>query len=246
VHTNRTPLIALSLTTAAALALAAGLLLGRRAADRGAALVVTTRPAGVAVEIDGRRLDDASPTMARGLAAGRHRIRLVGKNGVTVDRDVELAASDRDVIDVMMPPASRRVEVHSTPEGAQVIFDGRLLAMTPATVDVSDDDFHELRVEMAGYEPAKRALTPDDKEPSVNFALVEERAPRGTVFVDANEAAQVFIDGSDTGYVTPTLGLRLSAGAHEIEVRAGQRRATSRVELRKGETLRLLLNPVAK
>jgi hypothetical protein len=237
----------LTLVAAAALALALGLLLGRRAAEKGAALFITTRPPGVAVELDGRRLDETSPTMARGLATGRHKVRLVGANGVSVDRDVEVGASERAIVDVMMPVASRRVEVHSQPEGAAVFLDGRLMAaVTPASIDVTDDDFHELRVELAGYESTKRALTPDDKEPSVSFALVEEHAARGTVFVDANEAAQVFIDGSDTGYVTPTLGLRLVAGPHDVEVRAGQRRATSRVELRKGETLRLLLNPVAR
>ena len=55
----------------------------------------------------------------------------------------------------------------------------------------------------------------------LTLALAPERQPRGTLLVDANTAAEVWIDGIDTGYTTPTLGIHEPLGEHIVEVRDG-------------------------
>jgi hypothetical protein len=149
---------------------------------------------------------------------------------------------------VVLPPASHKVEVRSVPEGATVYLDGRVaVGETPTTIEVTDDEFHELRVEKTGYEVATRALTPDDHDPMLSLALAPERQPRGTLLVDANTAAEVWIDGVDTGYTTPTLGIHEPLGEHVVEVRDGAgHKASSKVMLTQGQTIRLLLSPGGK
>jgi hypothetical protein len=130
------------------------------------------------------------------------------------------------------------------PEGASVYVDGRLvIGETPTSVEVSDDDFHDLRIEKDGYQAGAAAVGPEDREPLVTVSLVPEKQPRGVVFVDANGGGEVWLDGVDTGYATPTLGLRVATGSHVVEVRNGQSTARAKVEVAQGQTVHLLLGP---
>jgi tRNA A-37 threonylcarbamoyl transferase component Bud32 len=216
--------------------------LGR--STRGGALLLTSRPAGARVEVDGRVAPESTPTMVNGLLPGTHAVRFTREPLQPVERQVSLGKNERAVVNVALPPPSRRIEVRSVPEGASVYLDGRLvMGVTPTTVEVTDDDFHELRVEKPGYESAARALTPEDKQADLSLPLLPERLPRATLFVDANTAAAVWVDGIDTGYTTPTLGIRITPGDHQIEVRDGSSRASATVHLSQGQTTRLLLSP---
>jgi tRNA A-37 threonylcarbamoyl transferase component Bud32 len=211
----------------------------------GGAILVVTRPSGATIEIDGQAFPEQSPTMVPALASGAHTVKLKkGKLGV-VERQVTLQAGEHAVVNVVLPPASHKVEVRSVPEGATVYLDGRVaVGETPTTIEVTDDEFHELRVEKTGYETASRALTPDDHDPMLSMALAPEKQPRGTLLVDANTAAEVWIDGVDTGYTTPTLGIHEPLGEHVVEVRDGAgHKASSKVNLQQGQTIRLLLSP---
>jgi hypothetical protein len=165
-----------------------------------------------------------------------------------VDRQLNLQANERGVVNVVLPPSSHPVEVHSAPEGASVFLDGKLaVGETPTVIDVSDDEFHEVRVEKDGFETASRAVTPDDHDAMLRVSLTPERQPRGTLMVDSSGVAEVWLDGVDTGYTTPTLGIHLNAGIHTVEVRDNaQGRAATKVKILQGQTVRLLLTPSAQ
>ena len=251
VPTSRAPWIAFA-AALGVLGAAGGFALGRRprtvaAPVNASALIVTTKPAGAKVEVDGRAIAEATPTMVRGLAPGPHTVRLAKDKLAPVERQVTLGANERALVSVVLPPSSHRVEVRSVPEGAAVYLDGRLaVGETPTTVEVTDEDFHELRVEKIGYEPATKAITPDDRDPFVSLSLAPERLPRGALLVDANAAAEVWLDGIDTGYTTPTLGMYVPVGEHVVAVRAGDAQATARVKVAQGQTVRLLLSPTTQ
>jgi eukaryotic-like serine/threonine-protein kinase len=215
------------------------------AKPEGGAIIVVTRPSGAQIEIDGRPFAEPTPTMVPSLGPGAHTVKLKkGKLGV-VERQVSLQAGEHAVVNVVLPPASHKLEVRSVPEGATVYLDGRVaVGETPTTIEVTDDEFHELRIEKSGYEIATRALTPDDHDPMMTMALSPEKQPRGTLLVDANTAAEVWIDGVDTGYTTPTLGIHVPLGDHVVEVRDGAgHKAASKVTVTQGQTIRMLLSP---
>jgi hypothetical protein len=221
----------------------------RAPAAGGGAILVLSQPPGAAVEVDGHRLGEATPTMAAGMSAGSHTVRLRRDGYAPVDKTVQLAAGERLAVDVALPVESRELEVQSVPVGALVYLDGHLMVgQTPLTVELTRDDFHELRLERMGYEPVRRNLKPEDDAPRLSFHLEPEQQPRGLLWVDANSAAQVFLDGANTGFVTPTLGIRVSAGDHKVELRdgAGRVRAATQVHLERGETRHLTLDVGSK
>jgi hypothetical protein len=61
--------------------------------------------------------------------------------------------------------------------------------------------------------------------------------------VDSNTTAEVWVDGIDTGYTTPTLMMEVNAGEHTVELRDsnGVRATATKVLVRQGETKRLTL-----
>jgi serine/threonine-protein kinase len=211
----------------------------------GGAILVVTRPSGASVEVDGKPFPELTPTMVPNLGPGAHTVKLRKGKLSVIERQLTLQPNEHSVVNVVLPPASHRVEVRSVPEGATVYLDNRVaVGETPTTIEVIDDDFHELRVEKGGYETATRALTPDDHDPVITLTMAPEKQPRGTLLVDANTAAEVWLDGIDTGYTTPTLGIHLRVGEHVVEVRDGSgRRATTKINVQQGQTIRLLLSP---
>jgi serine/threonine protein kinase len=202
-------------------------------------LVVTSLPSGARVQIDGRALADPTPAALTGLSAGEHRLHLEVPGRMAVDRTVKLTDGERTSLDVVLPSTSRAVEVKSIPEGATVFLDGvHVPGETPLTLSVADDDFHELRLEKLGYEPETEGLKPEESGPVV-VSLQAEKQPRGLLWVDSSSGGEVFVDGKDTGYSVPTVGIRVSAGAHVVELRDsnGARSAPTPVTIRSGESV---------
>src|SRR5262249_31154811 len=141
-------------------------------------------------------------------------------------------------------PRSHTVELVTVPSGATVLLDGTLVAgQTPMSFEVSDGEYHALRVEKAGYETVIRRLKPEDAGELPRLVLEPEKQPRGTLFVESNAPTKVFVDGEDSGFMAPTPGLRVSAGEHAVSLRDGDGRILSerRVHVRRGDTVRLAL-----
>jgi hypothetical protein len=162
-----------------------------------------------------------------------------------VEQVITLARGERIALDIALPAASHPVELQTIPGDASVFVDGaQILGLTPLTLRLGDDDFHEVRVEKLGYEPETRMFKPDDRDPVVSLTLRAEREPRGLVMVDSATTADVWIDGRNTGFVAPTVAIQVAAGVHVIELResSGRRSAPVRFNVRQGETLHMTLN----
>jgi serine/threonine-protein kinase len=213
-----------------------------------AGFLLVSEPAGANVTLDGNKLDRPTPTWAGGLQPGPHTIKFQREHVAPVTQTVTLRPDERAVVQVSLPPATHRLEVKSTPDGASLFLDGRLaFGETPTYVDITDDDFHELRVQKNGYQTVTKPITPDDKMSQLQIALKPETQARGTLMVDANSAAEVWIDGLNTGYTTPTLGIQLPVGKHTVELRdgSGGRGQSTVVNLQQGQTVRILLGAKA-
>ena len=213
-------------------------------------IVMTSQPAGARVTVDGRVLPETTPTAVRDLFPGKHEVRIEKSGYAAVERAVVLGGeSERAALDVALAPETRRVEVQTTPDGASLYVDGHLVpGTTPTTVALTVDDFHELRAERDGYETLVRALKPEDHDPTVMLHLTAERHARGTLVVEAQDVAEVWLDGVPTGLTTPTLGFRVPTGDHTIELHgsSGERSPAKKVRVTQGQTLRLSLALDAK
>ena len=135
--------------------------------------------------------------------------------------------------------------VRTVPSGALVFLDGKLASSsTPATLTVMSDEFHEIRLEKLGYEPRKVRVTPDDTDSEIEVSLDTETRDIGSLWIDANGAAEVWIDDMYTGYTTPTFGLRVPVGRHTIELRdsTGARSKPAEVVVRRGESMHVTMS----
>jgi hypothetical protein len=176
------------------------------------------------------------------LAAGAHVVRITIAGRAPVEQHVDLASEGRQLVNVTLPPVSHVVRLDSVPSGALVYIDGVLqIGQTPLNLTV-DDDFHYLRLEKAGFEMATRSLTPDDHAAQVTVLLAPEKQDRGTLMVDSDWAAPVWVDGGDSGFISPsTFGV--PAGMHTVQLREGEvaRSAPIKVRIKKGESTRVTL-----
>jgi serine/threonine protein kinase len=207
-------------------------------------LLLVTDPAGASIEVDGKRLAEHTPAALHGLPAGEHEVRLSSPHHADVARHVRVENDGRELVEVKLPPSSHTFEVVSTPPSATVYLDGELVAgKTPVSVTVTDDEYHQVRIEKPGYETATRKLSPEDNAAWEPALLQPETQARGTLFADAGAPAELWIDGLYSGFMTPTPGVRLSAGEHVLELRtsAGISSEKTRVLVGKGETLRVVL-----
>ena len=64
----------------------------------------------------------------------------------------------------------------------------------------------------------QHAITPDDREPLVTVNLLPEKSERGTLLLDSDIVADVWVDGQNSGFVSPTM-FRLPAGEHTVQLR---------------------------
>jgi len=208
-------------------------------------LLVDSTPAGATVDIDGTPVAETTPTAVRGLSVGEHTVRLHLAGYATIERSVTLAAGERGSIDVRLPPPRRELVVKTVPSDALVFLDDKLISsFTPTAVQVGLEDFHELRIEKDGFEPLVRRITPDDRDPELTLTLELEKRPIGAIWVDSNDTAEVWIDGMDTGFITPTFGLRVPVGRHTVELRdsTGNHSRPVKVDVAQGKNVHLTMS----
>ena len=234
---------ALLLTAMTLLGVAGGVTLARRA-HGGSLVIVLSDPEGAEVLLDGKPAGDRTPAALRGLSPGEHTVRLRHPSFSDLERVVHLDAADRQIINAHLLPRSHTVELATVPAGAVAFVDGALVAgKTPLSVELTDGDYHVVRIEKAGYETVTKKLAPDDTGTLPPFVLAPESEPRGIVFVDAAGPAAVWIDGQYSGFMTPTPGLIVSAGVHTVQLRAPNGDVVDELhaQVHKGQTERLVL-----
>jgi len=207
-------------------------------------VLVISDPPGASLVVDGKPIADVTPAALRGLRPGRHQLTLKRAHYGDATRFVQVEAGGRVTVELPLPPQTHSIEIHTIPDGAQLYLDGNLVAhRTPVSVDVTDDEYHQLRIEKEGYQTVLQRLKPEETGALPRIVLEPETNPRATLFVDAEAPAELWLDGEFTGFMTPSLGLRVSAGAHRVELRSpsGTHGEAATVKLSQGETLRVSL-----
>ena len=175
----------------------------------------SSEPAGATVRVDGAEVGRTPVTVD--LSSGSRAVAVTLAGHRPAGRTIEVVAEQPlTVPSFRLAPLPGRLRLASEPAGAAVRVDGEFRGETPLEIEVSPLGEHALRLTKAGHEAA---------EASVKLGLGEERSvslvlpPRlGDVQVTGEPAdAEVVVDGQVRG--RPGQTLRLTAAAHEIEVR---------------------------
>jgi serine/threonine protein kinase len=165
----------------AAALLAAGALAEQRFGPppppKGAAtLVLATTPPGATLKIDGKELEEHSPSVTR-LEPGKHDIEAVMPHYLPAKRaalDVKPASSQ--VLKLTLQRDTYKLAVTSEPEGAQVYVDGFGAGTTPLRVEVDPWDTHTLRLERLGRRPWEKILTAGERQKEIHAEMKKREA----------------------------------------------------------------------
>ncbi len=182
-----------------------------------AALVVTTDPSGATVSIDGGE-GKPSPLVVKTLARGKHRVRIVKRGWVDVDRSIDLAGGEASTLEVKLERPRYTMKIVSQPSGADVTVDGSERGRTPLALEVTEAEFHEVLVRKEGFRAKTVFVAPELAQPSLHVALEPVLLQAGSLVVDSEHPGRVFIDGKDTGEWTPTGDIQLAPGTYKIEL----------------------------
>ncbi len=213
------------------------------AAPSGGTIIVASEPAGARVELDGAPVAETSPTAIAGVAPGVHTVRVALDRHAAVEQHPHVVAGDRALVQVTLPPASRKLRVDTVPSGAAIYVNGVLQSgQTPQELSVDDDEFYQLTFEKDGFELTQQAITPDDRMPELTVNLLPERSEHGTLLLDSDIIAEVWVDGQNSGFISPTM-FRLPAGEHTVQLRDNDevRSPAARVHVKVGRATQLSL-----
>jgi hypothetical protein len=166
---------------------------------------VSTQPAGIRVLLDGKPAGE-SPTTLKEVAPGRHTVTLLGAAGA-LKRTVRVEAGKTVTLD--LPIFSGFVAI-SAPILLEVSENGKSLGTTENQIMLSPGH-HDLQVANRDlHYSAKQSVDIDSGE--VKRLEVD---PRGTVNINAQPWAEVWIDGKKIGE-TPLANLSIPLGVREI------------------------------
>jgi hypothetical protein len=111
-----------------------------------------------------------------------------------------------------------QITVNVTPEGAQVIFDGQALGVSPLELSNLAPGQHTITVSKPGYSPETRTIEVASRSKSVVVIQLAMLAAQLSVTSDP-AGAKVILDGKDLGKVTPLQMTVDKPGNHTILVR---------------------------
>jgi len=129
------------------------------------------------------------------------------------------APKPRKIVPIKPVMVPGQLAINSTPEGAQVQIDGRTdpTWLTPYTMTGVNPGQHSISVSKAGYTPEARSVSVNSG--SKSFLTIHLAQLGATVTVASEPAgASIFVDGKDTGHVTPAQ-IVTPQGTHTFLVR---------------------------
>ena len=135
-----------------------------------------------------------------------------------------------------------QLSVNSTPDGAEINFDGSVLCQTPCTLTGIAPGQHVVTASKAGFAQASHTVSLESgANVSVSLQL-SQLTP--IISVSSNPAgAAIVIDGKDTGKLTPAQIILDKPGKHSITIRRyGYLESSSNVNVELGQTSTLNLD----
>jgi len=129
-----------------------------------------------------------------------------------------------------------QLSVSSTPEGAEITFDGSALCQSPCTLTGIAPGAHTVIASKTGFSSATRNLSlASGANASISLSLAQSAALLSVSSTPAGAA--VLLDGTDTGKLTPAQFNVAKSGTHSVTLRrAGFLDGTSSVKLELGQT----------
>jgi hypothetical protein len=166
---------------------------------------------------------------------------VVTVNKMWDDNEVRMNPSvQSSTFTVSIPPRNGNISVTSSPAGASIKLNGTDTGkITPYTLTDVSEGSNTVEVSLAGYKTASKPVTVvAGSTVDVDFQL-EAIVNTGSIAVTSTPpGAEIKLDGTDTGKITPYTLTDVSVGSHTVEVSlAGYKTASKTVTVVAGSTV---------
>lgn len=177
---------------------------------------------GAAVSVDGREVGTSPLTAPIPLRTGAvHRVeaRLPGFRSASQEISLARGATPPTVeLELTRTSARERLQVRTTPAGAQVFINGELAGEAPFTEEL-ETGAYALEVRLDGYETQHREVAIVAGEPRILEIELQPLAAPGQLTLELDvTGAEVFVDGESVGTAPLEEPLALSVGGHRLRV----------------------------
>lgn len=178
-------------------------------------------PAGAAIFLDGNATGKTTPDTLTSVTVGDHSIKLTLANyvdsvfSVTVSENV---TASRSV--TMREAPFGNAFISSVPAGAAIFVDAvNTTKVTPDTVKNLSSGDHTVKLTLAGYFDTTFTVTVPNANQTASQSVSLAALPVGNLFISSTPGgAAIFLNGSNSGKVTPDSLKNLTPGNHTIKL----------------------------
>jgi hypothetical protein len=208
---------------------------------------VSSAPTGAEISLDGTDTQEVTPYTLTSVTAGSHTVSVNLTGYEPASQTVSVSAGSTATASftlVSIPPVTQTgsISVSSAPTGAEISLDGTDTGKeTPYTLTSVTAGSHTVSVNLTGYEPASQTVSVSaGSTATASFTLVSipPVTQTGSISVSSTPAgAEISLDGTDTGKVTPYTLTSVTAGSHTVSVNlTGYEPASQSVSVSAGST----------
>jgi len=145
-------------------------------APRAKTIEIVSIPSGASVSIDSKPIDGKTPLQYDGVAVGtRYLVGVTLPDHKPWSTEVEVSAGGARVVKVIarLDPVVVKLNVKSTPSGAEVLLNGSPAGRTPLQLrDLDPRLTRNIELRLKGYRPIRQALDwSDETEKTLSFRL---------------------------------------------------------------------------
>lgn len=182
------------------------------------------------VSIDGQVVG-TTPLVDFEVRPGTHQIEFVAERYLTEVASIDVEGGhERDTVTVALTPSWAPVSVTSEPAGADVLVDGRALAVTPATLELTAGE-RDIELSLPGYNSWQREIRVFADEPQELETVVLSLADARVELITEPDNATVTVNGQYRGHSPVNLTLTPNV-EHQVRVdRQGYQSVTRNLTL---------------
>jgi len=199
-----------------------------------AAFDIIVEPAGATIVLDGKELGP-SPLRIGRLAAGAHVVDIAAPEGYESQRvELDLISGERQVVRIALDA----MEGVGEGAGEPVV---ETVEPEPEPEPVARRAKRERKSERKSERVSRRASSKNSSSKSA-ATRSSKSSGDGTLMLGAKPPCKIYIDGKNTGLITPQRAIKLSAGKHKITLVNSEHKikATTTVTIKSGKTKRLI------
>ena len=195
----------------------------KKPAAQFSSVIVTSKPAGAKILLNGNNTNKTSPTTISDLKVGNsYSLRLELEGYSPINKKMNITSIDPTYLNLTMIKPTGSLIITSQPSGSQILVNGKNTGLvTPATVDeLTLKADQKIVLKKEGHENYEQTVNLSNTKPQPMIAELKAKAPeKARLSISSTPSgASVLLDNKKTGRTTPTELTNLDIGKYTIQL----------------------------